>query len=41
LSPEDRKLYRTVARAAVALAREAGLSELAASQVDAVLERDS
>ena len=40
LSPEDRKLYRTVARAAVALAREAGLSELAASQVDAVLERD-
>jgi predicted short-subunit dehydrogenase-like oxidoreductase (DUF2520 family) len=37
LSPEDRKLYRTVGRAAVALAREAGLSDSAASKVDAVL----
>jgi predicted short-subunit dehydrogenase-like oxidoreductase (DUF2520 family) len=40
LSGEDRNLYRTVARAAVALAREAGLSEVAARKVDAVLERD-
>jgi predicted short-subunit dehydrogenase-like oxidoreductase (DUF2520 family) len=38
LSPEDRKLYRTVGRAAVALAREAGLSDSAASKVDAVLD---
>lgn len=40
LSPEDRKLYRTVARAAVALARQAGLSESAAGKVDAVLDGD-
>ena len=38
LSPEDRKLYKTVGRAAVALAREAGLSDSAASKVDAVLD---
>jgi predicted short-subunit dehydrogenase-like oxidoreductase (DUF2520 family) len=41
LSPEDRKLYRTVGRAAVALAREAGLSDTAARTVDAVLDGDS
>lgn len=40
LSPEDRKLYRIVGRAAVALAREAGLSDSAASKVDAVLNGD-
>jgi predicted short-subunit dehydrogenase-like oxidoreductase (DUF2520 family) len=38
LSPDDRKLYRTVGRAAVALAREAGLSDAAAQRVDAVLD---
>jgi len=37
LGPEDRELYRTVGRAAVLLAREAGLSENAADKVDAVL----
>jgi predicted short-subunit dehydrogenase-like oxidoreductase (DUF2520 family) len=37
LSPEDRKLYRTVGRAAVALARQAGLNEAAAERVDAIL----
>lgn len=41
LSPEDRRLYRTVGRAAVALAREAGLSDSAASRVDAILNGDS
>jgi predicted short-subunit dehydrogenase-like oxidoreductase (DUF2520 family) len=41
LSPEDRKLYRTVGRAAVALAREAGLSDTAADKVDAILNGDS
>jgi predicted short-subunit dehydrogenase-like oxidoreductase (DUF2520 family) len=41
LSPEDRKLYRTVGRAAVALAREAGLSDAAAKRVDAVLDGDA
>lgn len=40
LNPEDRKLYRTVGRAAVALAREAGLSDTAADKVDAVLNGD-
>lgn len=40
LSPEDRKLYRIVGHAAVALAREAGLSDSAANQVDAVLDGD-
>jgi hypothetical protein len=37
LSPEDRDLYRAVGRAAVLLAREAGLNEVAADKVDAVL----
>lgn len=41
LSPEDRKLYRTVGRAAVALAREAGLSDAAAKRVDAVLDGEA
>lgn len=40
LSPEDRKLYRTVGRAAVALAREAGLSDAAAQRVEAALAGD-
>lgn len=40
LNPEDRKLYRTVGRAAVALAREAGLSDTVADKVDAVLNGD-
>ncbi len=37
LSSDDRKLYKTVGRAAVALAREAGLSGEAAARVDAIL----
>ncbi|HZB26983.1 MAG TPA: DUF2520 domain-containing protein [Gemmatimonadales bacterium] len=37
LSPEDRELYRTVARAAVLLAREAGLNETAAEKVNLTL----
>ena len=41
LSPEDRELYRTVGRAAVLLAREAGLNDIAANKVDAVLEGDA
>jgi predicted short-subunit dehydrogenase-like oxidoreductase (DUF2520 family) len=41
LSQEDRELYRTVGRAAVLLAREAGLSDLAAEKVDAVLDAGS
>jgi predicted short-subunit dehydrogenase-like oxidoreductase (DUF2520 family) len=41
LSTEDRELYRTVGRAAVLLAREAGLNELAADQVNAALTGDS
>jgi predicted short-subunit dehydrogenase-like oxidoreductase (DUF2520 family) len=40
LSGEDRKLYKTVAQAAVALAREAGLSADAAARVDAILNGD-
>jgi predicted short-subunit dehydrogenase-like oxidoreductase (DUF2520 family) len=40
LSGEDRKLYKTVAQAAVALAREAGLSGDAAARVDAILNGD-
>jgi predicted short-subunit dehydrogenase-like oxidoreductase (DUF2520 family) len=40
LSGEDRKLYKTVAQAAVALAREAGLSAEAAARVDAILNGD-
>jgi predicted short-subunit dehydrogenase-like oxidoreductase (DUF2520 family) len=38
LSSNDRKLYKTVGRAAVALAREAGLSAEAAARVDAILD---
>lgn len=38
LGPEDRKLYRTVGRAAVALARQAGLNEAAATRVEAILD---
>jgi predicted short-subunit dehydrogenase-like oxidoreductase (DUF2520 family) len=41
LESEDRKLYRTVGRAAVALAREAGLSDAAAERVDAVLAENA
>jgi predicted short-subunit dehydrogenase-like oxidoreductase (DUF2520 family) len=37
LSNDDRKLYKTVGRAAVALAREAGLGGDAAARVDAIL----
>lgn len=37
LGPEEQVLYRTVARAAVTLAREAGLTESAASRVEDVL----
>jgi predicted short-subunit dehydrogenase-like oxidoreductase (DUF2520 family) len=40
LSGEDRKLYKRVGRAAVALAREAGLSGEAAARVDAILNED-
>jgi predicted short-subunit dehydrogenase-like oxidoreductase (DUF2520 family) len=38
LSPEDRELYRIVGRAAVLLAREAGLNDIAAEKVNAVLD---
>lgn len=38
LNPEDRNLYRTVARAALVLAREAGLSDAAARRVEVALE---
>jgi predicted short-subunit dehydrogenase-like oxidoreductase (DUF2520 family) len=38
LGPEDRELYRTVGRAAVALASEAGLDAAAAARVNAVLD---
>jgi predicted short-subunit dehydrogenase-like oxidoreductase (DUF2520 family) len=38
LSPEDRELYRMVGRAAVLLAREAGLNDIAAEKVNAVLD---
>jgi predicted short-subunit dehydrogenase-like oxidoreductase (DUF2520 family) len=41
LGPEDRELYRTVGRAAVLLAREAGLNDRAAEKVDAVLDGDT
>lgn len=37
LTPEDQELYRTVGRAAVALAREAGLEEAEVKRMDAVL----
>ena len=40
LSPEDRELYRTVGWAAVALAREAGLNEVAAKRGRALLARN-
>ena len=39
LSAEDRTLYRTVSRAAITLAREAGLSESAAKRVNDVLDQ--
>ncbi|HWN17866.1 MAG TPA: Rossmann-like and DUF2520 domain-containing protein [Gemmatimonadales bacterium] len=39
LSSEDRTLYRTVSRAAITLAREAGLSESAAERVEEVLNQ--
>ncbi len=39
LSTEDRTLYRTVSRAAITLAREAGLSESAAERVEEALEQ--
>ena len=39
LSADDRTLYRTVSRAAITLAREAGLSETAAERVEAVLDQ--
>jgi predicted short-subunit dehydrogenase-like oxidoreductase (DUF2520 family) len=39
LSAEDRTLYRTVSRAAITLAREAGLSEGAAKRVDEALDK--
>jgi predicted short-subunit dehydrogenase-like oxidoreductase (DUF2520 family) len=37
LGPDDRILYRTVARAAVTLAREAGLNESAVERIEAAL----
>jgi len=40
LSAEDRTLYRTVSRAAITLAREAGLSESAARRVEEVLRAE-
>ena len=39
LSPEDRILYRTVSRAAITLAKEAGLPEGAAQRVEEALEK--
>ncbi len=39
LSAEDRTLYRTLSRAAITLAREAGLSESAAERVEAALDQ--
>ena len=39
LSPEDRILYRTVSRAAITLAKEAGLSEGTAQRVEEALEK--
>jgi len=40
LSPDDQRLYRLLGRAAVALAREAGLPESEARRVDAALAED-
>jgi predicted short-subunit dehydrogenase-like oxidoreductase (DUF2520 family) len=39
LSPEDRTLYRTVSRAAITLAKEAGLPEGAAQRVEEALDK--
>jgi predicted short-subunit dehydrogenase-like oxidoreductase (DUF2520 family) len=39
LSPEDRTLYRTVSRAAITLAKEAGLAEGAAQRVEEALDK--
>ena len=39
LSAEDRTLYRTVSRAAITLAREAGLSDSAADRVEEALDQ--
>jgi predicted short-subunit dehydrogenase-like oxidoreductase (DUF2520 family) len=39
LSPEDRTLYRTVSRAAITLAKEAGLPDGAAQRVEEALEK--
>ena len=39
LSPEDRTLYRTVGKAAITLAKEAGLSEGAAERVEEALDK--
>jgi predicted short-subunit dehydrogenase-like oxidoreductase (DUF2520 family) len=39
LSPEDQALYRTLGKAAVALAREAGLDEAQVREVEEVLDR--
>lgn len=39
LSPEDRILYRTLSRAAITLAREAGLTEGAAQRLEAALDQ--
>jgi predicted short-subunit dehydrogenase-like oxidoreductase (DUF2520 family) len=41
LGPEDRQLYRAVGRAALALAREAGLDGAAAARLETVLEEPS
>lgn len=38
LEPEEQKLYRTVAKAAVTLAREAGLNEVAIERLEKALE---
>ncbi|HEU4682795.1 MAG TPA: Rossmann-like and DUF2520 domain-containing protein [Gemmatimonadales bacterium] len=40
LGPDDRILYRTVARAAVTLAREAGLNESAVERIEAALSQE-
>jgi predicted short-subunit dehydrogenase-like oxidoreductase (DUF2520 family) len=40
LGPEDRRLYRTVALAALELAREAGLNDAAVQRLSAVLDGD-
>jgi predicted short-subunit dehydrogenase-like oxidoreductase (DUF2520 family) len=40
LSPEDQKLYRSVGKAALELAREAGLNDAAAGKAEAILDGD-